>query len=309
MDRKILQIILGILVTATLVLGTLVGGVIYITKFRDEGREEVAVSEQEENDVLISQTGSNTVIEDTHTTAELVPEETTTEPDTSIQVQGNGTGDTYTATTEEEIAYMKYVDSRILDSTAERSTAPMYVIADTDVYSEMSLESEILGQVTFNQELAVYGNVDGWFVIQYGDRDGFVPEEYIDSVKQQIVAESTEKPEVVESSSAVPEVPAATQTTPTETVTQQPVEPTPEVSTEIVDSDTNAGVPIEDSNDGYISDAEMESVLNQLEELGIISKGTGATGNGTVINPNSKPASDGVVSEETKELTKDWIVH
>lgn len=304
MKRKTLQFILGVLVTTTLVLSALIGGTIYIANNKNA---EVAVTEQDvaqqgEKPSPIAKSESNTVIEDKHTTAELVPEETTTEPDTSIHVQGNGTGDTYTATTEEEIAYMKYVDSQILDPTTDRSTAPMFVVADTNVYSEMSLESEILGQVVFNQELAVYGNVDGWFVIQYGDRDGFIPQEFLDSVKQQVVVENTEKPEVIQSSTATPET--TTPSTPSETVTQPSVTPTPEVSPDIVDKDTNAGVPIPDNDDSIVTDAEIKAFLESVGLTGQVS------GNGTVINPNSKPADvDGILDEEQKEHTKDWIVH
>ena len=276
MNRKILQIILAIITTTVLVLGAVIGGMIYMDNLKTK-EEEATVLEQETDD-------------NTYTIADL--EEATTEPDTSIYVQGSGTGDTYTPTTEEELAYEEYMDQQVTDTTAIRSTALMYANTDTNVYSEMSLDSEVLGRVVFNQELAVYGNVDGWFVIQYGEKDGYIPEAYVASVKQQNIVEKVEKtetPQIVESKPAPAPV-------------QEVTPPAP--STEIVDSDTNAGVPVPSGGSGEDSD---EAIRAALEAAGITGH---VTGNGTVINPNATPADvDGILTEEEKEHTKDWVWH
>ena len=164
---------IGILIGMLVVIN--IPGVRPATNADVQSTQETEETQGTEEKNLLSKTG-NTVLEDEHSVTEIatgeyiedqVEEETTT-----------GSASENTVLNENDMSYVAN-KNEILDPTRDRAYTNYYAAADTDVYAEMSVDSEILGRVNMNDVLKSYGNVDGWYVIDYNGRDGFIPAQYI----------------------------------------------------------------------------------------------------------------------------------
>lgn len=175
MKKKTVLAIIG--ASIGILIGMLV--VINLPGVRPATNTEVQSTQETEERNLLSKTG-NTVLEDEHSVTEIstgeyiedqVEDETTT-----------GSASENTVLNENDMSYVAN-KNEILDPTRDRAYTNFYAATDTDVYAEMSVDSEVLGRVNMNDILKSYGNVDGWYVIDYNGRDGFIPAQYISPSK------------------------------------------------------------------------------------------------------------------------------
>lgn len=295
MKKKIVAGALAIVVTAALVVGVVVVGPgkkneQVVPEATDQVVVEIETEEEKE-----TEPAPTVIVKDKQDKVDIEIEQVASSADPDTGLHGNGDGGV-TEIPKDDFSYNAYKE-QVLDETAERAIMVMYAAADTSVYSEMSLESEVLGTLKLNDEIETYGNVDGWFVIKYGDRDGYIPEAYVAAMKQiiesQVVVPEPEPdstPVIVpESQVSVPETPAQPESTP---------------SQEIVDSGTNAGVTTGGS--GTDTDADIEAALRA-----VFGEDYKTTDNPTVYDPSigSNNVDDSEISEEDRQRLADWVWH
>lgn len=174
----------------------------------------------------------------------------------------------------------------------KRATSVVYAAAETNVYAEMSLESEILGSVDFNEKLTTYGIVDGWYVIDYNGRDGYIPEVFISSTKskeQVRVEDITETTVIAQQSSKE------------------------KTETEIVDKDTNSGAIREEDDEDEEETEEITQTTTSTssdnpagltaEDIAALEALGGYTG--PIAENGTAPSLSTPLTDEERELTKD----
>ena len=283
MKKKVIIAIVGATV------GILAGLLVFINI--NKGKEEIPVTDEVAAESVISKTG-NTILDDEHTVAEFGTDEYIENKDKTTEEAGYLEAGGISKVEEDDINYVAH-KTEVLDDTVKRATSVVYAAAETNVYAEMSLESEILGSVDFNEKLTTYGIVDGWYVIDYNGRDGYIPEVFISSTKskeQVRVEDITETTVIAQQSSKE------------------------KTETEIVDKDTNSGAIREEDDEDEEETEEITSttsstssssddidelqaeVLTALEEIGY--------DNGSVTegsNPNI--VLDGQLTPEQEALT------
>ena len=227
--------------------GILAGLLVFINI--NKGKEEIPVTDEVATESVISKTG-NTILDDEHTIAEFGTDEYIENKDKTTEEAGYLEAGGISKVEEDDINYVAH-KTEVLDDTVKRATSVVYAAAETNVYVEMSLESEILGSVDFNEKLTTYGIVDGWYVIDYNGRDGYIPEVFISSIKskeQVRVEDITETTVIAQQSSKE------------------------KTETEIVDKDTNAGAireedEEEETEESTSTTSSTSSSSDDIEEL------------------------------------------
>lgn len=170
MKNKIVIAIVGATV------GIIAGLLVFINIPKNGG--EVPATDEVVTDSPINKSG-NTILDDEQTLVEFESDDHYMEDAVEVYT-GNASDDT--TLDEDDISYVSN-KNEILDSTQERAYSNMYAATDTSVYAERSVESEVIGSVKMNDVLKSYGSVDGWYVIDYEGRDGFIPAQFISPAK------------------------------------------------------------------------------------------------------------------------------
>ena len=310
MKKKIVIAIVGATV------GILAGLLVFINI--PKNGEEVPAIDEVVSDSPISKSG-NTILDDEQTLVEFETDNDYTEDSVEVYT-GNASDDT--ALDENDISYVSS-KNEILDSTQERAYSNMYAATDTSVYAERSVESEVIGSVKMNDVLKSYGCVDGWYVIDYDGRDGFVPAQFISPAK---VTDS-------EQAIALNEQNGMT-TNPTETNDNSDTGSTSSNSgsgssstggnssgsSSVVDEDTNSGAfreeevetaPASTGTDKNTmtaeEQAEFDALMNELINSGTVSVNDNYTGYETTVEPEPEPE----MTPERKAYldSLDWEIH
>lgn len=81
---------------------------------------------------------------------------------------------------------VELMNKEILDPNSDRVGYYVYAAMDTKVYSKMDLKSEVLGMISFNQETLTYGEINGWYVVDYEGKDGYIPSASISTTKKTV---------------------------------------------------------------------------------------------------------------------------
>lgn len=284
MKKKVIIAIVGATV------GILAGLLVFINI--NKGKEEIPVTDEVVVESVISKTG-NTILDDEHTVAEFETDEYIENKDKTTEEAGYLEAGGISKVDEDDINYVAH-KTEVLDDTVKRATSVVYAAAETNVYAEMSLESEILGSVDFNEKLTTYGIVDGWYVIDYNGRDGYIPEVFISSTKskEQVKVEDITETTVIAQQSS-----------------------TEKTETEIVDKDTNAGaIREEDDEDETEESTSTTSSTSSSsdnpagltdEQIAILDALENEYYSGPIAENGTAPSLSTPLTDEERELTKD----
>lgn len=294
MKKKVIIAIVGATV------GILAGLLVFINI--NKGKEEIPVTDEVVVESVISKTG-NTILDDEHTVAEFGTDEYIENKDKTTEEAGYLEAGGISKIEEDDINYVAH-KTEVLDNTVERATCIVYAAAETNVYAEMSLESEILGSVDFNEKLTTYGIVDGWYVIDYNGRDGYIPEAYVSSIesKEQVKVEDiTETTVIVQQSSS--------EKTETETVDKDTNSGAIREETKEEETKTAESTPTTPSTPSSTSSSSDNPAGLTAEDIAALEAFNAECYNGPVAEEGAAPSISGPLTEEEREWAKDVQWH